>query len=146
MIEFDSQTGYLPKGVHSLALTDLRIAFGWNARRRFLLTGLMAALSNLKTAGCRAVVVDGSFVTAKEDPGDWDAAFDPIGVILKRLDPILIKHDDGRRAMRAKYLGDMFSWTTRATDSTDSVYRQFFQCDRDGQPKGIVEVQLQVLQ
>jgi hypothetical protein len=92
------------------------------------------------------VIVDGSFVTAKEEPGDWDAAFDPVGVIVRRLDPILLKHDDGRRAMRAKYLGDMFPWTALASSVTGPIYRQFFQKDRDGNPKGIVEIFLQAMQ
>lgn len=91
------------------------------------------------------ILVDGSFVTAKETPGDWDAAFDPVGVIAARLDPILIKHDDGRRAMRAKYLGDLFPWTASAA-SGGPLYKQFFQKDRDGVAKGIVEIQLQAIQ
>ena len=70
-----------------------------------------------------------------------------VGVIVDRLDPILLKHDDGRRAMRTKYLGDLFPWTALASSSaTGSIYRQFFQKDRDGVPKGIVEIQLQVVQ
>lgn len=146
MIEFDSRTGYLPVGVHGLTLSEVMRLFAWNRRRRFLFDGLSRALLNLQFAGCRSVIVDGSFVTAKEEPGDWDAAFDPVGVIAKRLDPILLKHDDGRRAMRAKYLGDMFPWTAVASSVTGSLYRQFFQKDRDGNPKGIVEVHLQAIQ
>lgn len=125
---------------------ELALAFAWNGRRRMLLTGLMAAMDNLRWAGCRTVVIDGSFVTSKEYPSDWDAAFDPVGIIVKRLDPILMRHDDGRRAMNAKYLGDMFPWTARATGEAEPLYKQFFQKDRDGRSKGIVEVQLQVLQ
>jgi hypothetical protein len=146
MIEFDSRTGYLPGGVHRMALRDVGRQFAWNARRRLLFGGLARAVSNLQFAGCRAVIVDGSFVTAKEEPGDWDAAFDPVGVSAKRLDPILIKHDDGRRAMRAKYLGDIFPWTALASSTTGSIYQQFFQKDRDGTPKGIVEISLQAIQ
>jgi hypothetical protein len=85
-------------------------------------------------------------VTAKEEPGDWDAAFDPVGVIPGLLDPILYKHDDDRRAMNAKYLGDLFPWSALASSATGSLYRDFFQKDRDGNPKGIVEIQLQVVQ
>jgi hypothetical protein len=146
MIEFDSRTGYLPEGVHRLTVPEVARLFAWNPRRRFLFDGLSRALSNLQFAGCRTVIVDGSFITAKEEPADWDAAFDPVGVIAKRLDPILIKHDDGRRAMRAKYLGDMFPWTSVASSLTGSLYRQFFQKDRDGIPKGIVEILLQAIQ
>lgn len=146
MIELDSQTGYLPKGVHGMSLVEVARYFAWNARRRFLFAGFSRAIAALQIAGCRSVILDGSFVTAKAEPGDWDAAFDPVGVIAARLDPILLKHDDGRRAMRAKYLGDMFPWTALASSANGSIYRQFFQKDRDGNPKGIIEIQLQVVQ
>lgn len=146
MIEFDSRNGYLPEGVHGMSLVDVARYFAWNARRRFLFGGLSRAIAVLQSAGCRSVILDGSFVTAKEEPGDWDAAFDPVGVIADRLDPILLKHDDGRRAMRTKYLGDMFPWTALASSATGSIYRQFFQKDRDGNPKGVIEIKLQVVQ
>ncbi len=146
MIAFDSRTGYLPEGVHNMTLTDCARLFAWNRRRSFLFGGLSRAIVNLQGAGCRAIIVDGSFVTAKELPNDWDAAFDPVGVTASSIDPILLRHDDGRRAMRAKYLGDMFPWTAPASDIGGPIYRQFFQKDRDGNPKGIVEIKLQVLQ
>lgn len=146
MIEFDSCNGYLPEGVHGMSLADVAKYFAWNTRRRFLFGGLSRAITTLQFAGCRSVILDGSFVTAKEEPGDWDAAFDPVGVIPSLIDPILLKHDDGRRAMRAKYLGDMFPWTALASTATGSIYRQFFQKDRDGNPKGIIEIKLQVMQ
>jgi hypothetical protein len=146
VIKFDSRTGYLAEGVHCLTLADVARQFAWNARRRFLFEGFRRAHDSLASAGCRTILLDGSFVTAKETPGDWDAAFDPVGVIPERLDPILIKHDDGRRAMRAKYLGDIFPWSALAAGSDGPIFRQFFQKDRDGLPKGIIEIKLQVLQ
>lgn len=146
MVEFDSSTGYLAAGVHVMDLGTFRRAFAWNARRRFLFGGLQRALGQLAEAGCRAVIVDGSYVTSKEHPGDWDAAFDPIGVDSARLDEILIRHSDGRRAMNVKYLGDLFPWSAPAADPGGPVYRDFFQSDRDGRTKGVVELRLQVLQ
>ncbi len=146
MTDFDSTSGYLTEGVHRMTLGEFMRAFAWNARRRFLYAGLARAIAALQAAGCRTILIDGSFVTAKESPGDWDAAFDPVGVDASRLDPILIKHDDGRRAMRAKYLGDLFPWSAVATGVPGPIYRDFFQQDRDGHRKGIVEIQLQVIQ
>lgn len=145
MIALDSISGYLPQGVHFLSLEECGRLFAWNARRRFLFDGLVRAINNLKAAGCRSVLIDGSFITAKPLPNDWDAAFDPVGVLADRVDPILLKHDDGRRAMRAKYLGDMFPWTASSA-ANGPLYRQFFQKDRDGNPKGIIEIQLQAVQ
>lgn len=146
MIGFESHTGYLPNGLHGMSLSEVGRYFAWNARRRFLFGGFERAVASLRFAGCRTVLLDGSFATAKEEPGDWDAAFDPVGVIAGRLDPILLKHDDGRRAMRAKYLGDLFPWTALASGVGGPVYRRFFQTDRDGSPKGMIEVSLQVVQ
>jgi len=146
VLKFDSDTGYLPAGVHRMEMTDFARLFVWNARRRFLFAGLAQAISALRAAGCRAILVDGSFVTAKENPGDWDAAYDPVGVDRGLLDPILIQHHDRRKAMRAKYLGDLFPWTAVASSPSGPIFRQFFQKDRDGVPKGVVEIQLLVLQ
>jgi hypothetical protein len=144
VLHFDSISGSLGQGVHYMSLDDCARAFGWNSHRQFLWSGLVKAIQALQTAGCRAVIIDGSFVTDKELPNDWDAAFDPVGVDPAKLDPILFKHDDGRRAMKAKYLGDLFPWSALAGDLSGPIYREFFQKDRDGRPKGIVQIALQV--
>src|SRR5262249_17396476 len=100
---FNPVTGYLPMGVHPWEWGDFLVAFAWNGRRRFLGGGLYRALVNLRQARCRAVIVDGSFVSTADDPRDYDAAFDPVGVDGNLVDPVLLKYDDGRKAMRAKY-------------------------------------------
>ena len=52
--------------------------------------------------------LDGSFVTAKPVPGDYDGAWETEGVDPGRLDPVLLDFRNGRAAMKAKYLGDLF--------------------------------------
>ena len=90
--------------------------FGWNNRRRFLLRGMYRALTNLRAAGCVAAVIDGSFVTNKEEPGDYDLAFDPAGMNGSLVDPILRRHDDGRMAMKpAPPRGSSISTSSSAT-------------------------------
>lgn len=142
---FDPASGYLPPGVHPWAWPDFLNVFAWNARRRFLAGGLYRALRNLKNAGCKAAIIDGSYVTAKELPGDFDAAFDPNGVNGILVDPVLLRHADGRKAMKAKYLGDLFPWGSVACQSTGTIYQDFFQTDRDGAPKGIVFLDMRTL-
>lgn len=119
--------------------------FGWNARRRFLLGGMYRALTNLRAAGCVAAIVDGSFVTNKDEPGDYDLAFDPSGVNGGLVDPVLRRHDDGRRAMKAKYFGEVFPWGAVACSTTGLIYLQFFQRDRSGVAKGVVLVNVKLL-
>jgi len=112
--------------------------FGWNTRRRFLIGGMHRALLNLRAAGCATAIVDGSFVSVKEEPGDYDLAFDPVGVNGGLVDPVLRRHDDQRKAMKAKYFGDVFPWGGVACSATRQIYRDFFQRDRSGVAKGVV--------
>jgi len=119
--------------------------FGWNARRRFLIGGMQRALSNLRSAGCVAAIVDGSFVSVKDEPGDYDLAFDPVGVDGSLVDPVLLRHDDQRKAMKAKYFGDIFPWGAIACTKTRHIYREFFQRDRSGIAKGVVLLDVEQL-
>jgi hypothetical protein len=142
---FDDQTGYLPPGVYALDWATFVRVFGWNDWRARLCRGLLRALANLKAAGCVVVIVDGSFVTAKDQPGDYDAAFDPTGVDGAKIDPVLLRHTDGRKAMKAKYLGETFPWGWIADSKTGVVFLEFFQKDRSGVEKGVVQIDLRTL-
>jgi hypothetical protein len=142
---FDPTSGYLSAGVHPLSWVDFLAAFAWNSHRAFLAGGLHRALTNLKTAGCRAAMVDGSYVTAKELPGDFDVAFDPNGVNGALIDPVLLRHDDGRKSMKAKYFGELFPWGHVACLATGLIYQEFFQKDRDGYAKGVVLLDVRAL-
>ena len=142
MPPFDPMTGYLPAGVHPSDWPEFVAAFAWNGRRRLLCAGLHRALTNLRGAGCRRAVVDGSYVTAKGQPRDYDMAFDPVGVNGSLVDPVLRKHDDERKAMKAKYLGEVFPWGAMACVVTGMIYLEFFQKDRSGVVKGVVLLDL----
>jgi hypothetical protein len=144
-VEFDSATGYLPVGVYPMDWGCFSLRFTWSHRRRFLSGGLYRALANLRNAGCRAAIVDGSFVTTKDQPADYDAAFDPVGVNGSLVDPVLLRHDDERKAMKAKYFGDVFPWGAVACPTTGMIYRDFFQKDRSGLPKGVILLDLKRL-
>lgn len=144
MVVFESLTGYLAAGVHRMTLAEVGRAFTWTPRRAWLHLGFVRASQALRVAGCRTIVLDGSFVTAKDDPGDYDAAFDPAGVDGDLLDPVLLQHSDSRRAMKAKYLGDIFPWGATACSKTGATFRDFFMTDRSGVPKGVVEIKLDI--
>ena len=73
------------------------------------MTGLKDVMTNLKDAGCRTVYIDGSFVTGKEIPGDFDACWEEEGVDPIILDPVLLTFDAGRATQKAKYHGGAVS-------------------------------------
>ena len=90
----------------------------------------------LASTGCRCVWLNGSFVTAKDEPGDFDAVWEHDGVDESLLDPIFFDLGDGRRAQKERFGGELFpNWLNM---SSQSLFSEFFQQDRTGRRKGIV--------
>jgi hypothetical protein len=142
MIPSFDATGNLPPGVHWATWRDITRRFGKTPHRRKLLAGLKAALDALRVAGCRTAYIDGSFVTAKQVPNDFDACWDVAEVDPALLDPILLTFDHGRAAQKAKYLGELFPahFGERGSGTT---FLEFFQIDKEsGAPKGIIAIDL----
>ena len=106
------------------------------------MAGLRAALDNLKAAGCKTVYLDGSFVTSKEVPNDFDACWEEAGVDPAVLDPVLLTFDPGRVTQKAKYMGELFP-ASAVADGDGFSFLEFFQKDKEaGRPKGIVAIDL----
>ena len=131
----------LPPGIHLATWQELAERFGTNDRRTEILAGLLRALQALGAAGCQRAFVDGSFVTSKEVPGDFDGCWDHSGVDFDALDPVLLNFEGHREAQKAKFEGEMFIAGTQA-DELGTRFLDFFQLDRDGRPKGIIQINL----
>jgi len=132
--------GNLKPGIHNMSWDEFLKLFGTNIHRLNLLSGLKAAILSLKQAGCQTIYVDGSYVTLKDFPEDYDACWDVNGVDGKLIDPILLKFNDSRRAMKIKYKGDLFPAQLKEGRS-NQIFLDFFQIDKDtGNPKGIVKL------
>lgn len=118
--------------------------YGYTPWRLRLLAGMLEALGLLKLAGCARAWIDGSFVTGKELPGDYDACWDADGVDFDLVDDRLLTFDRGRATQKSAFLGELFLADGRA-DPQGTLFRDFFQTDRDGQRKGIVVIELKGL-
>jgi hypothetical protein len=140
--DFDA-SGNLPPGIHQATWKEFCRRFGSFGHRKRLLQGLATALNSLAAAGCRSVYVDGSFVTKKPEPGDYDLCWSIEGVAPERLDSVLLDFSPaGRLAMKAKYFGDLFP-AEIPEGASGKVFLDFFQTDkRTGEPKGIVLLDL----
>ena len=139
--QFDAD-GLLPPGIHWAIWDEVSATFGNTPWRRRLLDGLEMAINSLRRAGCHTLYIDGSFVTNKEVPNDFDACWEEEGVAPELLDPVLLQFDAGRAAQKARYLGELFPSSLGATVEGMS-FLEFFQTDREtGGSKGIVAVDL----
>ena len=134
--------GYLPGGIHRCSQTDAIFRFGSsNRRRRRLVLRLRRWITLGQQVGAQRLLVDGSFVTAKEDPQD--------------VDTVIWLPENFRQQLEQEYepaleLEDMLL-TRRpeelfaAEDETDwQAWISFFSRTReaDGRRKGLVEIQL----
>ncbi len=111
---FVASTGNLPPGEHPASWDEVVERFGRNKPRRELLRGLKAAVLSLQEAGCRKLYLDGSFVTAKESPEDFDGCWETEGVDFDQLDEVLLTFDAGRVTQKTKYRGELFLADSKA--------------------------------
>jgi hypothetical protein len=95
---------------------------------------------SLADAGCTFFLVDGSFVTNMENPGDYDACCDFSGIKPAKIDLTLFA---SREEIRAEFYGELFPEQYLADD--EYTFREFFQTDRDDVPKGVVRLDLKSL-
>lgn len=130
----------LPPGIHRAPLTEVAEKFATNAHRKRLFDGFMRGVHMFKAAGCKRIFLDGSFVTAKPLPNDYDACWDVTGIDEKKIDPVMWNFEDKRKAQKERYLGEYFPMHVPA-DGTGKVFLDFFQTERNsGERKGILEI------
>lgn len=137
---FDPDNGRLPPGEHVASWDEVVEQFGWTERRRRLLDGLAEAIELLADVGCRRVWLNGSFVTAKDEPGDFDACWDTVGVDLDALDAVLLDLSNHRSAQKARFGGELFPNVIESESGLS--FAEFFQNERDTGRKGIVVIDL----
>lgn len=132
----------LPPGIHATTLAEIEGTFSYNPRRRVLFAGLVDAALHLSLVGCRRVLLNGSYVTAKPIPGDYDACWDADGVDFAKLDPVFDDFDNGRANQKARFGGEFFP-ATLVEAGTGAAFADFFQVDRfTGKKKGILAIAL----
>lgn len=91
-----------------------------------------------RAPGCRRLWLNGSFVTTKEEPGDFDACWDLHGVDLEALDPVFLDLSAHRAAQHARFGGELFPNVVES--SSGLTFVDFFQNERDAGRKGIVAI------
>ena len=143
--EFD-ENGNLPPGVHWAEWEEFVDRFGTTPRRLRMIDGLKMAMEQLKSAGCPTIFIDGSFVTNKQNHGDFDVCWEDNGVdinYLKSIAPTLYNFALRRAEQKSKYKGEIFPSNYPAND-TGTAYIEFFQFDtRTNTLKGIIAIDLQ---
>jgi hypothetical protein len=142
MVPGFDQTGNFPPGIHWVTWKQLVSVLGFTPRRVKLLAGLKEAIIHLRIAGCHTVYVDGSFVSGKPEPGDFDACWAIDGVDVEKLDPVFLDFSNSRARQKARFLGELFP-AELPEGVTGRTFLEFFQMGKEtGAPKGILALNL----
>jgi hypothetical protein len=138
---FDDE-GNLPPGVHWADWPEIEHRFGQNPHRVKLLEGFRVAIEELRAAGCKTVYLDGSFVTEKAQPNDFDACWDLADVDPDKLDPVFLDFDNSRATQKARFLGEFFP-AQFSEGVSGKTFLDFFQIDKQtGNLEGIIGLNL----
>lgn len=147
MIPKFNTDGLLPSGLHLASIDEVEKRFTHNDHRGKIFDGFKKAISSLKQCGCKYVYLDGSFVTTKQLPSDFDACWEEEGVdifALRVIEPVLLEFSNNRAAQKAKFMGEFFPAKLAAENKhPHRVFLDFFQTDKNtGHTKGIIKIKL----
>lgn len=136
--------GNLPPGIHFCTWDEFLDRFDTTVQRKRLIEGLKKAMEHLRAAGCRIIYINGSFVTDKLNPNDFDACWDAEGVdidYLRTNAPTLLNFSDKRAAQKSKYRGELFP-SELIADEKELTFIELFQLDKRQNRKGIIAIDL----
>jgi hypothetical protein len=123
--------------VHYATLKETEARFAKSVHRKLLFSGFKNGVMALRKAGCRKIFLDGSFVTEKPIPGDYDVCWDPVGVDDTKLEPVLLDFSNKRKKQKECFHGEFFPANLLADGK--HFFLDYFQIDKyTGNVKGII--------
>lgn len=136
--------GNLVQGTYTVTWAEFVKEFGFNKHRTEMIAGLAKGIAALKDCGCSIIYIGGSFATKKNDPKDIDVCFDPTGMDIGKLllkYPVFRDFSNGRLNQKLAYKSEFHPATGLAAPPRE-LYLEFFQKDRDDNPKGIIKINI----
>lgn len=131
----------LPSGIHEASIEEIKNRYAITEHRMYLFSGLKLGIDALRKAGCNNILLDGSYITEKSVPKDYDVCWDPIRVDINKLDPVFLDFSNNREKQKSKYYGEYFPADARA--DSKNFFSDFFRIDKHtGKFKGIVKIKL----
>ena len=137
MIPEFNKDGCLPKGVYKATLEEIKEKFGkGSARREKLFRGIVSVVKLLREhkGSVSRFLLNGSYVTSKEEPGD----FDYILILKNDFD---LDSPEARQLLCSEELFNAHMLFAMEEDTTEcQEVIGFFGHDREARSKGLVEV------
>jgi hypothetical protein len=136
--EFDDN-GNLPPGVHEATVKDVEQRFAYNTKRKVLFARLFEVCEILGGANCPRLYLDGSFITKKEEPNDYDLCYEWEGMVHTSEFEQFLRN---RKTAKERYLGDIFIRMPQPPYYFDHVEDWQTDSRQDDVVKGIIQISL----
>jgi hypothetical protein len=137
------ESGNLPEGIWEATIEEVKERYAYNFRRRWHLERLEKAIQLIKDAEGTTLFLDGSFITSKDRPDDYDALTCKAEV-GEKLDGLINKHPN---TQKAEYGGEFYFAENIMFDAltgTQKTFLDFFQTDTRSSEeyirKGIIRI------
>ncbi len=128
----------LPPGIYDSDLNEIYIRYVFNATRKAQYDGMVKGIENLFLSGCSQVFLDGSYISGKPFPNDYEICWDISFVNPNLLDPVFFDFSNGRLNQKNKYFGEFFP-ASIVEGLSGKPFLEFFQTDKNtGKAKGIL--------
>ncbi|MBI4771506.1 MAG: hypothetical protein HY784_14125 [Chloroflexi bacterium] len=141
MIPAFQEDGFLPPGLHLATLQEIEARFATTPRRRELFGRLQRFVELARHASARRMFLNGSYVTAKPEPGDVDVV---IWLSETRYSELIDREDVHVLELRLMFLTREPREAFAVADEKGwNDWLDFFSSERKrGVQKGVVEVML----
>jgi len=137
MIPKFNKYGNLPAGIYKSSMTCIEKIFGTNSEKRISLFkdfhNFLELITPFKT-NIKHLILDGSFVTSKETPGDTDCI-----MLIKNNTSFPPEIVDELVSSKNLYNMHLFIREERNIEKYRKILK-FFSKNRDLKPKGMIEV------
>ncbi|KAA6335586.1 hypothetical protein EZS27_016196 [termite gut metagenome] len=136
------ENGFLPEGIYETTFEEINKRFGFSNRRNRLLTGMKELIDICKQLGCDVFYLDGSFVSKKVIPSDYDACWDTTSIhresVLKAASESILV------ALEEEYGGEIYYAQTKSFRNASITILEYFQLCKENPTikKGILKINL----
>jgi len=127
----------------TLSSQQFQKLFGFNEERNKKITNLFFVANRFKKVGCNKLFVFGSFASQKEFPNDIDICFDIEDLNKEVIEENNSLFDKYERRRIHKYFQIHIAFFK--IDDNDEELKRFMKTDREGNQRGIVEIDLKDL-
>lgn len=137
--------GNLEDGIYDMTIDEVREKFCFTEIRKWLFEGLLIAIEHLRKVGCTTIYLDGSFVTKKRNPTDYDMCWDDTGfnlINVKKICPELLDPGWKNKKMLERYRGEVIPMNNTNPVTGINYFSLFTKDKENATTKGIIRVKI----